>query len=93
MLRGHLDTYDFKMKKKKNDKRRLFRPLENRPVPSCNRLEHKTCLNSFSRNTPHFVEKTLRSHSTVNPSNPNIKIQILFCFPYTFPVEVVGRSC
>ena len=25
--------------------------------------------------------------------NPNIKIQILICCPYTFPVEVVRRSC
>ena len=33
MFRGYLDTYDFKMKKKKNDKRRLFMPLENCPVP------------------------------------------------------------
>ena len=30
---------------------------------------------------------------TVNPSNPNIKIQILICYPYTFSIEVVGRIC
>ena len=28
-----------------------------------------------------------------NPSNPNIKIQILICYPYTFSIEVVGRIC
>ena len=26
-----------------------------------------------------------------NPLNPNIKIQILICYPYTFSIEVVGR--
>ena len=25
------------------------------------------------------------------PFKPNIKIQILICYPQTFPVEVVGR--
>ena len=29
----------------------------------------------------------------INPLNPKIKIQILFCFPYAFSVEVVGRIC
>ena len=28
-----------------------------------------------------------------NPLNPNIKIQILFCYPYAFSIEVVGRIC
>ena len=28
-----------------------------------------------------------------NPVNPNIKIQILICYPYTFLIEVVGRIC
>ena len=28
-----------------------------------------------------------------NPFNPNIKIQILICYPYKFSVEVVGRIC
>ena len=34
------------------------------------------------------------SKTVVNPSNPNIKIQILIhgC-PYTFSIEVVGRIC
>ena len=27
----------------------------------------------------------------VNLLNPNIKIQILICYPYTFSIEVVGR--
>ena len=27
----------------------------------------------------------------LNPLNPNIKIQILICYPYTFSIEVVGR--
>ena len=29
----------------------------------------------------------------LNPLNPNIKIQILICYPYTFSIEVVGRIC
>ena len=28
-----------------------------------------------------------------NPLNPNIKIQILICYPYTFSIEVVERIC
>ena len=28
-----------------------------------------------------------------NPLNPKIKIWILICCPYSFPTEVVGRSC
>ena len=29
----------------------------------------------------------------INPLNPNIKIQILICYPYTFSIETVGRIC
>ena len=29
----------------------------------------------------------------LNPLTPNIKIQILICYPYTFFIEVVGRVC
>ena len=29
----------------------------------------------------------------LNPLNPNIKIQILICYPHTFLIEVVGRVC
>ena len=29
----------------------------------------------------------------LNPLNPNIKIQILICYPYTSSTEVVGRIC
>ena len=36
--------------------------------------------------------KSLRK-SQFNPLNPNIKIQILICYPYTFSIEVVGRIC
>ena len=28
-----------------------------------------------------------------NPLNPNVKIQILICYPYTFPIAEVGRIC
>ena len=28
-----------------------------------------------------------------NSVNPNIKIQILTCYPYTLSIEVVGRIC
>ena len=31
--------------------------------------------------------------SLFNPLNPNIKIQILICYAYTFSVEEVGRIC
>ena len=31
--------------------------------------------------------------TVVNPLHPNIKIQILICYPYTFSIEVVGRIC
>ena len=27
-----------------------------------------------------------------NPLNPKIKIEILICCPYSFPIEAVGRS-
>ena len=30
---------------------------------------------------------------TSSARNPNIKIQILICCPYTFPIKVVGRIC
>ena len=29
----------------------------------------------------------------IKPLNSNIKIQILICCPYTFPIEVKGRIC
>ena len=29
----------------------------------------------------------------LDPLNPNIKIQILICYPYTFLIAVVGRIC
>ena len=32
-------------------------------------------------------------YNKLNPLNPNIKIQILICYPYTFSIEVVGRIC
>ena len=45
----------------------------------------------------HFVCSTPDSappqKETFNPLNPNIKIQILICYPYTFSLEVVGRIC
>ena len=28
-----------------------------------------------------------------NPSNANIKMKILICYPYTFSLKVVGRIC
>ena len=31
--------------------------------------------------------------SLINPLNPNIKIEILICYLYTFSIEVVGRIC
>ena len=33
--------------------------------------------------------RNISSESKVNPLNPNIKIQILICYPYTFSIEVV----
>ena len=38
-------------------------------------------------------DRTLFIFLTVNPLNPNIKIQILICYPYAFSIEVVGRIC
>ena len=29
----------------------------------------------------------------INPLNPNIKIEILICYLYTFSIEVVGIIC
>ena len=37
-----------------------------------------------------------RSHcweTDINPLNPNVKIEILICYLYTFSIEVVGRIC
>ena len=31
--------------------------------------------------------------SIFNPLNPDIKIQILICYPYTFSIEIVERIC
>ena len=28
-----------------------------------------------------------------NPLKPNVKIQILICYPYSFPTEVMWRIC
>ena len=36
---------------------------------------------------------SIRLSRGVNLLNPNIKIQILICYPYTFSIEVVGRIC
>ena len=35
--------------------------------------------------------KLLTPNLNLNHLNPNIKIQILICYPYTFSIEVVGR--
>ena len=43
----------------------------------------------------HVVDKLLRplqNDVQFNPLNPKIKIWILICWPYLFPIEVVGRS-
>ena len=34
-----------------------------------------------------------KGEKSFNPLNPNVKIQILICYPYTFPIEVVGIIC
>ena len=34
-----------------------------------------------------------QSDISINALNPNIKIQILICYPYTFSIEIVGRTC
>ena len=36
---------------------------------------------------------TYKPEEDFNPLNPDIKIQILICYPYTFLIEVVGRIC
>ena len=50
------------------------------------------------RNSFHLHSLSLLSQSGLgrllfNALNPNITIQILICYPYTFSVEVVGRIC
>ena len=39
------------------------------------------------------ILKCIDSLVKLNPLNPNIKIQILICYPYAFSIEVVGRIC
>ena len=41
----------------------------------------------------HCISLTGNLNGLVNPSNPNIKIQILIYDPYMFSIEVVGRIC
>ena len=36
-------------------------------------------------------KKTYKLSIVFNPLNPNFKMQILICYPYTFSIEVVGR--
>ena len=33
------------------------------------------------------------NRAVINPLTPNIKIQILMRYPFTFSIEVVGRIC
>ena len=53
----------------------------------CQRI-HNSCNNKFVRE-----KNKVRALLSVNPLNPNIKIQILICYPYKFSIEVVGRIC
>ena len=39
------------------------------------------------------VYRTWAIDNSINPFNPNIKIQILICCPYMFSIEAVGRIC
>ena len=50
--------------------------------------ETKTCHLSVGLFTNKYCIRAFRS---VNPLKPNIKIQILICCPYKFPIQVVGR--
>ena len=40
-----------------------------------------------------LVHSVLKEAVRLTLKNPNIKIQILICYPYTFSIEVVGRIC
>ena len=52
-------------------------------IPFCSMF----CLTDFEE------WETVHSLPLFNPLNPNIKIQILICYPYKFPIETVGRIC
>ena len=44
----------------------------------------------------HVIFSFLKDKVTLthlNPLNPKIKVEILICYPYTFLIDVVGRSC
>ena len=47
---------------------------------------HRTCLD-------HSCMENTQSDISINALNPNIKIQILICYPYKFSIEIVGRTC
>ena len=61
--------------------------------------KHSTSRNPLSlHNYSNKIEQALRlilqeNSLEFNPLNPNIKIQILICYPYAFSIEVVGRIC
>ena len=67
------------------------------------KLQSHECINTYTniqrgRNKERECRRKLLSQSglgilLLNPLNPNIKIQILICYPYTFSMEVVGRIC
>ena len=49
--------------------------------------------NSFHLHSLSLLSQSGLGRLLFNPLNPNIKIQILICYPYTFSIEVVGRIC
>ena len=63
---------------------------ENRHFPSLPLVSSFTFIDERSTSGR---EGSVDELETFSALNPNIKIQILICYPYTFSIEVVRRIC
>ena len=64
---------------------RIRKPAVTGPLQVVIRLEQ----NRYTVEQERYYEKT---NSGNKHFNPKIKIKILICYPYSFTIEVVGRS-